>query len=321
MKNYVSKKRAIDNIEFSPSYLSLSDDEFYSRINNAYNMLDSCSLCPFECNVNRNHGQKGRCRSDSEIKVASINIHKGEEPPISIPYGSGTVFFSGCFLRCKFCQNYPISQFCNGNNLSVDELADGFIHLQDSGVQNINLVTPSHFTPQIIKAVFLAKQKGLRLPILWNSSGYEKVEAVKLLENIVDIYLPDYKYTDETIAVQFSNAPNYPVIALEAIKEMLRQTGDFTIDDSEIAIRGVLVRHLLIPGQLNNTKEVLNKLNLLTPRPHVSLLGQYFTAFEAINDKLLNRELEFEEYEKARQTFEDIGLEGYIQDLDLPGGC
>ena len=281
-----------------------------------------CDLCPFKCGVNRLNGEKGRCRvSGEKIKVASINIHRGEEPPISQPNGSGTVFLSGCYLRCKFCQNYPISHLLYGRELSVEELAEGLIYLQKRGAQNINFVTGSHYIPYIIKAVFIAKGKGLRIPILWNSSGYESIESLRLLEGVVDIYLPDFKYIDDKLAKRVSGVKDYKEVAFLAIEEMLRQVGPFRINRDGIAIKGVLVRHLLIPGQLSNTVGVLFKLNEFSPKPWVSLMGQYFPAWKALDDQLLNKEIDRYEYEIAIALYNELGFEGYIQDLDLPGGC
>lgn len=306
----------------NPTYLTLSYKELKDRVDVSYEILKKCELCPFKCKVNRLAGEKGRCKVSGEyIKVASINIHKGEEPPISQPQGSGTVFLSGCYMRCKFCQNYPISQLIYGRELSCDELANGLLRLQERGAQNINFVTGSHYIPYIIKSVLIAREKGLHLPILWNSSGYEKVESLKLLEGIIDIYLPDFKYVDDSLGKRVSGVKDYSKVAFEAIKEMVRQVGTFKIDPCGIAIRGVLVRHLLIPSQLPNTIGVLLKLTEIEPRPWVSLMGQYFPAWKALNDELLNKEIDKVEYEIAIGVYEELNFNGFIQDLELPGGC
>jgi len=204
------------------------------NINKLYKLMERCSVCPRKCGVNRLKGELGFCRSANEIKVASINLHTGEEPPISGIKGSGTVFFSNCTLSCVFCQNYPISQLGNGYLLTTEQLADKMIELQVKGAHNINFVTPSHMYPMMAESVFISKQKGLKIPILSNCSGYENVETLELMEDFIDIYMPDMKYSDDQYAKKYSNVSDYTKVNQNAIKEMFRQKGNLFINENEI---------------------------------------------------------------------------------------
>ena len=242
-----------------------------------------CTLCPRECNVDRQNGEKGVCGvTGPGIYGARAALHMWEEPCISGETGSGAVFFSGCPLRCVYCQNYEIARADRGTKISVDRLADIFLELQEKNALNINLVTPTHYTLEIIEAVKMARKQGLIIPIVYNCSGYEKVETLQLLKEIVDIYLVDYKYEDKTIAKRYSNAENYPEVVKEALAEMVRQCGTAVFDDVGIMQKGVIVRHLLLPGQIENGKNVvkyvyetygdqvfLSLMNQYTPLPHV----------------------------------------------------
>ncbi|MEA5115282.1 MAG: radical SAM protein [Geobacteraceae bacterium] len=290
--------------------------ELRDRVRRAYARLKSCDLCPHECRVNRMAGETGFCRAGLKPRVASANVHNGEEPPISGTRGSGTIFLSYCTLRCRFCQNYPISQLGNGEGITTVELARRMLKLQGQGVHNINFVTPGHFLPQILAALFLAIPRGFRLPIVWNTSGYEKVDALRLLEGIVDIYLPDMKYADEEPAVRFSSAPGYRHFNRAAILEMFRQVGHLQVDDDGIAVKGLIIRHLVLPEGAAGSRETLRWIaeNLGT-ETHIALMNQYFPAYEAREIPGLGRRITDEEYAEAVDALEEFGLEnGWVQE-------
>jgi len=306
-----------------PSYLELHrSGELRERIKLAYSMLRECRLCPRECGVDRLRGERGFCRAGAEPTVASWNVHPWEEPPVSGTRGSGTIFFSGCTGRCIFCQNYPISQLGVGNTVSIRRLAEMMLELQDRGCHNINLVTPTHFVPQILAALSIAIERGLRLPLVYNTSGYERVETLRLLEGVVDIYLPDAKYADDETARWLSGFVRYVEANHAALKEMFRQVGDELILDGEgVARRGLIIRHLVLPNGLAGTQEVLNWIaENLSPRVHISLMDQYFPAYKAVGHPILGRKITAEEYEEALRAFEDAGLErGWMQEHDERG--
>jgi putative pyruvate formate lyase activating enzyme len=287
------------------------------NIDELYKMMDSCSLCPRKCGAKRNRGQKGLCKTADRIFIASGNVHTGEEPPISGECGSGTVFLSNCTLSCVFCQNYPISQFGNGKEFSLEELADLTLKLQDRGVHNINFVTPTHYSAHIANAVYKARGKGLEIPVLWNTSGYENIEVLKLLEGIVDIYLPDVKYSDNDLAFKYSGVKNYVESNRAALKEMKRQAGDLKIDDKGIAKKGIIIRHLVLPGNLENTKNCLAFIaKELSKETFVSLMAQYHGAYKFADFPELQRGLTGEEYSKALSYLEEFGLEnGWQQEM------
>lgn len=300
-----------------PGYLPLHRSGELSRlIEAAYSLLAPCRLCPRECGVDRLSGEEGFCRSGAVPKVASWTLHPWEEPPISGTRGSGTIFFSGCTGRCLFCQNYPISQLGVGNVVTVERLAEMMIELQQRGAHNINLVTPTHFVPQILAALPLAIEMGLHLPLVYNSSGYESVEVLRLLDGVVDVWLPDAKYAADDIARQLSGFPHYVVDNRTALREMYRQVGDELLLDNEgLARRGLIIRHMVLPGGLAGSREVLNWIaSELSPRLHVSLMAQYFPAYRAVDHPLLGRKLTAEEYEEALAAFDEAGLErGWCQ--------
>jgi putative pyruvate formate lyase activating enzyme len=236
---------------FEPSYLRLYENgELDKRIERLYRILESCELCPRKCRVNRVVGKKGYCRSGKELIISSYGPHFGEEPEITGRNGSGTIFLTNCNLLCVYCQNYEISHLGYGKEVSIDEAAEMMLNLQSKGCHNINLVTPTHFTPQLVKAISLAAEKGLKLPIFWNCSGYENVETIRLLNGIVDIYKPDIKYSESEPAKKFSDTPDYFECCKEAVKEMHHQVGDLKIDEMGIAYRGLLIRHLILPKNL-----------------------------------------------------------------------
>jgi putative pyruvate formate lyase activating enzyme len=301
------------------TYIDLyNSGELLQRVKSAYARLASCDLCPHDCGVNRLRGETGICRSGLKPKIASANLHRGEEPPISGSRGSGTIFFSDCSLKCRFCQNFPISQLGSGSELSTKGLADKMLVLQRRGAHNINFVTPTHFLPQILAALWLAIPEGFKLPIVWNSSGYEKVDALHLLEGIVSVYLPDMKYSDNQSAVDISSAPGYMPINRLAVLEMFRQSGHLQVDEEGVAVKGIIIRHLVLPGGKAGTSETLKWIaGNLGVETHIALMSQYFPAHTAADTEGINRSLTHSEYEKATAALEECGLEsGWVQELD-----
>lgn len=303
-----------------PSYLQLhAGGLLKQRIELAYEMLSHCNLCPRECGVNRLAGEQGYCRAGANPVVASWNAHPWEEPPISGTKGSGTIFFTYCTARCVFCQNYPISQLGIGQQVTVQRLAEMMLELQARGCHNINLVTPTHFVPQILAALALAVEEGLRLPLVYNSSGYEAVETLRLLDGIVDIYLPDAKYADDEVARRLSGFRGYVEANRAALKEMFRQVGaELLLDENGLALRGMIIRHMVLPEGLAGTQEVLAWIaRELSPSIHISLMSQYFPAHKAVGDPVLGRKITDEEYLEALAAFDALGLErGWRQEYD-----
>ncbi|MFQ6032072.1 MAG: radical SAM protein [Candidatus Zixiibacteriota bacterium] len=230
------------------------------RIEKAYQLLRNCRVCPRRCGVDRLNGQRGICKVGKNPKVSSYNVHFGEEPPISGTRGSGTIFFTSCNLRCVYCQNFPISQLGHGSEVTTKDLAKMMIFLQSRGCHNINLVTPSHFIPQILEAVSFAWEMGFDLPLVYNSSGYDSIEALRLLEGVIDIYLPDMRYSDNRVAKRLSSAQDYVEVNREAIREMYRQVGNLVIDGNGIAKKGLLVRHLILPFDLAGSKNTFREI-------------------------------------------------------------
>ena len=280
--------------------------------------MKSCKLCPRLCEVNRLRGEKGFCGIAKIAGVASANIHTGEEPPISGQRGSGTIFFTGCNLRCRFCQNYPISQLLHGSPASPQRLARQMLYLQKRGAHNINLVTPSHVVPQFLAGLAIAAKEGLSIPIVYNCSGYEGLSALELLDGIVDIYMTDIKYAGEDSASRLSQAPDYWEVVQPAVKEMFRQVGLLTCDEEGIARRGMIVRHLVLPGGLAHSERVLEFIATeLSPEVSVSLMSQYFPADKAVNDPILSRRIKKEEFADAEAALHRFGLQnGWIQHLE-----
>lgn len=290
--------------------------ELLQRVRESYRRLASCDLCPHDCGVNRIAGELGICGAGLKPKIASANVHHGEEPPISGSKGSGTIFLSGCSLKCVFCQNFPISQLSNGEEISTLELATRMLGLQRQKVHNINFVTPTHYLPQILAALWLAVPQGFDLPLVWNSSGYEKVDALQLLDGIVNIYLPDMKYHDDRFAVEISSAPAYRSINREAVTEMLRQVGHLCTDINGIAERGLIIRHLVLPEGRAGSVETLRWIaGNLGRETHIALMNQYFPAHVAHVVQGLNRKITDEEYDAAVEILEECGLEnGWVQE-------
>lgn len=297
----------------------LSTSELHERIDAAYKLLESCRICPHECGVNRLKNAKlGFCRSGLNPVVSSASAHHGEEPPLSGSGGSGTIFFTNCNLKCVYCQNYPISQMGNGTERIPGELACQMLWLQEQGCHNLNLVTPTHFMPQILKALEIAKERGFSLPIIYNTSGYESVEALRLLDGIVDIYLTDIRYSDDRTAMRFSVAPHYWAVNQSAVKEMFRQVDNLVLDEKGIAKKGLIVRHLILPYGLSGTQGVMKFLaEEISKDVYVSLMSQYFPAYKAHDIKELSRRITENEYDGAYQIVQSYGLEnGWVQEFE-----
>jgi len=290
--------------------------ELLQRVREAYRRLAACDLCPHDCGVDRIKGQRGICGAGLKPKIASANLHRGEEPPISGSKGSGTIFFSGCSLKCIFCQNFPISQFGNGEEITTVELAARMLRLQRQGVHNINFVTPTHFLPQILAALWLAIPQGFSLPIVWNTSGYERVDALRLLEGIVAVYLPDMKYGEEHSSVEFSGAPAYRDCNRAAVSEMLRQVGQLQLDDQGIARCGLIVRHLVLPGDKAGSRETLAWIAQHLGRDtHIAVMNQYFPAHLAVSSEVIGRKITDAEYDEVVAALEEFDLEnGWLQE-------
>ena len=301
------------------SYLNLSDSQWKERITILYDKLHNCDVCPRNCKVDRFNNGKAICGMDYRLKIASINLHFGEEPPISGTNGSGTVFFSGCSLKCKFCQNYPISHLRNGEYYTEEELAEKLLELQKKGAHNINLVTPTHFIPQIVKTLYIAATKGLSIPIVYNSGGYESVEVLKLLDGIVDIYMPDIKYSDNEKGRKLSAVRDYWDVVRPAVEEMYRQVGDLHFDENGIATKGILIRHLVLPSEMSGTKKILDYIKEnFSENTYLSLMSQYFPAYKALDDEKINRPVTVKEYENMLKYLEDNGFENvFIQEPEV----
>jgi len=296
----------------------LSTTELNERIESAYQLLESCRVCPRECGVNRLKIDKlGFCRSGLNPVVSSVSPHHGEEPPLSGSRGSGTIFFTNCNLKCVYCQNYPISQLGNGVERTPGELACQMLWLQEQGCHNLNLVTPTHFVPQILKSLGLARERGLTLPIVYNTSGYDSVEALKLLDGIVDIYLPDMRYSSDAAAMKYSIAPHYPRVNREAVKEMFRQVGNLELDADGIAKKGLIIRHLILPGGLSGTEEVMKFLSQeISKDVYISLMSQYFPAYKTTGFVEINRRITEAEYDETYEIKMKYGLlNGWVQEV------
>jgi len=281
------------------------------------NLIKKCEVCPHRCKIDRTKNQIGRCKSKDTVKVAIASIHKFEEPCISGRNGSGTVFFSNCNLLCEFCQNYEISQQGLGKEISVERLAEIFIEQQLRGAENINLVSPTSYAVQIIEAIKIAKSKGLKIPIIYNTNGYENVETIKLLNGYIDVYLPDLKYAENDLAKKYSKIENYFEIATSAIKEMYRQVGENEYDESGIIKAGIIIRHLILPNHTENSKKVLKWIAENMPKNiTVSVMAQYFPTYKAKEIKDINRKITKYEYQKIENYLYSLELEnGYIQEM------
>ena len=279
------------------------------RAAEARRRLANCTLCPWECHVDRTQGEKGHCRAPARAVASGFNAHFGEEPPLVGYAGSGTIFFSHCNLDCVFCQNWEISHQGEGKEISSSELARIMLTLQQRGCHNINLVTPSPHVAPILQALLPAQEQGLKVPLVYNCGGYESVATLRLLEGIVDIYMPDFKYGEAAPARSCSGPPDYPTRARHALQEMQRQVGDLQMDAQGIAQRGLLVRHLVLPGGLAGTKEVVRFLaEEISPHCVVNIMGQYYPAYRAAQNPPLDRHVTSREIREARDTALAAGL-------------
>ena len=278
--------------------------------------LECCTICPHNCKINRTK-IPGRCKSTDKIKIALYSIHNFEEQCISGEKGSGTIFFSNCNMNCVFCQNYEISQLGRGKEITIEELANVMIKQQERNVQNINLVTPTSYALHIVEAIKIARKKGLKIPIVYNTNGYESVETLKLLEGYVDIYLPDLKYYYDDLAKKYSKVDNYFEIATKAIQEMDRQVGAPVLDENGVMKKGLMIRHLILPNEVQNSKKVLKWIKEnIDSNVYVSIMAQYFPTYKAKEIPEIARKITKEEYEKVENYLYELDLEnGYIQEL------
>lgn len=294
---------------FTPSYHKLSSTEIWDKVKVAEDILKECTLCPRACKVDRTSGNVGFCRTGDKPFVASWGPHFGEERPLVGRFGSGTIFFSFCNLGCIFCQNWTISHLGEGNEISFEKLAHIMLELQDMGCHNINLVTPTHQMPMILHAIAIASEKGLNLPIVYNCGGYESLEAIKILDGIIDIYMPDFKYSDSQMALKYSKTKDYPEKAKIAIKEMHRQVGDLIIDKRGIALRGLLIRHLVLPEGIAGTKEVVRFIaEDISKNTYINIMDQYYPCYKAFEHPPLDRRITTKEYSEAIKMAIDAGL-------------
>ena len=279
-------------------------------------MLENCKICPHKCGIDRSNNI-GRCKATDKIKIALYSIHNFEEPCISGENGSGTIFFSNCNMNCVYCQNYEISQLGKGKEITIDELANIMIEQQEKGVQNINLVTPTSYSLHIIEAIKIARRNGLNIPIVYNTNGYESVETLKLLDGFIDIYLPDLKYYKNELAQKYSKVNNYFEIATQAIKEMYRQVGAPVLDEKGVMKKGLMIRHLILPNEVENSKKILSWIKAnMDNNVYISIMAQYFPTYKAKEIEKLSRKITQEEYNEVEEYLYNLDLEnGYIQEL------
>lgn len=294
---------------FTPAYLKLPPMIFSDKVKEAENILKECTLCPRECRVDRSAGETGFCRTGDKPFISSYGPHFGEEKPLAGRFGSGTIFMGNCNLGCIFCQNYSISHLGEGVEVTFEKLADIMLSLQEQGCHNINFVTPTHQMPMILRSLHIAAERGLRLPVVYNCGGYESLHAIELLDGIVDIYMPDFKYTDSATALRYSEAEDYPETVKTVIKEMHRQVGDLLIDSRGIALRGLLVRHLVLPGGMAGTGEVVRFIaEEISKNTYINIMDQYHPCYKAFEHPPLNRRITRQEYAEAIQLALDAGL-------------
>jgi putative pyruvate formate lyase activating enzyme len=292
------------------AYLELyRSGKLRERIEAAVSLLESCSVCPRNCGVNRLTGDVGKCRTPREAIVSSYGPHFGEEVPLVGGHGSGTIFFTNCNLRCQFCQNYSISQLGEGEKVNKEELADMMLSLQAKGCHNINLVSPTHVVPQILEALEIAVESGLYIPLVYNSGGYDSVETLRIIAGIVDIYMPDMKYDDEETAKELSGIESYPSVNRAAIKEMHQQVGDLKVNEQGVAQRGLLVRHLVLPNGLAGTKGIVNFVSKeISPNTYVNIMAQYHPCYRAFQIPSLARRISPMEFHEALSMAQEAGL-------------
>lgn len=293
-----------------PSYRKLHESgALEERIVSALEALKSCRVCPRDCRVDRTGGETGRCRTGRYASVASFSPHFGEEAPLVGSGGSGTIFFSSCNLLCFFCQNYEISHFNEGAPAGPQKLAEMMLRLQKAGCCNINFVSPSHVAPQILEALPAAIEGGLSVPLIYNTGGYDNIETLRLLDSVIDIYMPDFKFWDPAPAAAYCSAPDYPEKARAALKEMHAQVGDLVTDDRGIAVRGLLVRHLVMPGGLAGTARIMSFIaEEISKKTYVNVMDQYRPCYRAREDGNISRRITRREYEEALKSADDAGL-------------
>jgi putative pyruvate formate lyase activating enzyme len=300
-----------------PAYLeSYHNGKLFRIIEETFKMLEACCICPRRCKVNRLKDERGFCKTVLLPQVCSFMPHHGEEPPISGTKGSGTIFFSHCNMACVYCQNYEFSQLGEGREVDFAQLAQFMLELQQMGCHNINLVTPTHVMPQILKALSMAIPKGLKIPIVYNTGGYELPEMIKLLDGIVDIYLPDMRYADSDAAIKYSSAPDYPKYNQPAVKEMHQQVGVAKIYNQGIIKRGVIIRHLVLPHHISGTEKIMKFIaEEISKDTYISLMSQYFPCYKAPQLKEISRRISYQEYEEAKAIMQRYGLNnGWIQE-------
>jgi len=304
---------------FSPCYLKDRGGELDRKAERLYAIMEDCALCPRNCEVNRTQGETGICGATAELTVSSGFAHFGEEPPLAGFYGSGTIFLTHCNLKCLFCQNFDISHYDvdaiglvkkgDGIVSNTDHLAEMMLVLQKGGCHNINFVTPTHYAPQIVEGIAKAAQEGLELPIVWNCGGYESLEVIKLLDGVVDIYMPDIKFFNAAIAKKFCGAQDYPDVVKEALKEMHRQVGDLVTDSRGIAQRGLLIRHLVMPNDVADSGEILRFIaEEISPNSYVNVMDQYRPCYKAYRFEEINRGVTSDEYRRTVETAKRFGL-------------
>lgn len=280
------------------------------------NLLKNCNLCIRRCNINRLNNEIGFCKATDKIKIARASLHMWEEPPISGTVGSGTVFFSHCNLKCVFCQNHEISQESFGKEISIQRLSDIFLELQEKNAANINLVTPTHYVPQILESIEIAKSKGLSIPILYNTNSYDSIETIKLLNGYIDVYLPDFKYFNDKYSVKYSSAPRYEENIIPVLKEMYNQVGPVQFNKEGFITKGIIVRHLMLPGLLFDSKKVLDEIySTFQDDVYISIMNQYTPMYNACNYPEINKTLNPKHYDTLIDYASSIGItNGFIQD-------
>lgn len=296
--------------DFHSAYLKTFENGlFKEKIQEAEHRLKACSVCPRNCGVDRTKDEKGFCDAGSLPEVSSFSPHFGEESPLVGRHGSGTIFLTHCNLGCSFCQNYSISHLGEGRTVSFERLSKMMIELQRLGCHNINFVSPTHYVPQILRALLKAIEMGLSVPLVYNTGGYDSFETLRLLDGVFDIYMPDFKYSQSDVAQQYSQAPDYPQVAREALKEMHRQVGDLQINNQGIALRGLLVRHLVLPDALAGTKEVMHFLATeISANTYVNVMDQYYPCGNVPLDSPLRRRITSEEFHQAIAWAKEEGI-------------
>ena len=302
--------------DYCPTYVKTArSGRLKKNIQEAYDILNDCTLCPRQCRVDRLAGRVGICKTGEQAVVSSWDPHFGEEAPLVGRHGSGTVFFTHCNLLCNFCQNFDISHLGYGRAVSPGALAEIMLSLQATGCHNINFVSPSHVVPQILAAVEIAAEKGLRLPLVYNTGGYDRVSTLRLLEGVIDIYMPDFKFWDRHVATETCRAPDYPAVARRAVKEMHRQVGDLVMDEAGVARRGLLIRHLVLPNGLAGTEAVMAYIaNDISKNTYVNIMDQYRPYGRSNEIKALAAPLSRDAYRGALEAAKKSG----IRRLDTP---